>query len=358
MVFGQELNAESYAICKADMLLKGQDIGNIIFGNTFTQDGHAGKTFDYMLSNPPFGVEWRKVESEVRAEHERRGFAGRFGAGLPGGSDGSLLFLLHSALEDAGREGRRKPHRHRVERLAALYRRGGIGESDIRKWIIENDWLEAIVALPTDMFYNTSIATYIWVLTNHKVPERKGKIQLVNAAEFFQKMRKSLGAKRKELGAGDIDRITPLYGAFEVGDCAKVFDNADFGYRTITVERPLRLNFQVSAVRLERLAAVREIKKLSEGERKALVDALMSLDGERVYRSRPAFLKDLKKALAAHHLALSPAQTKALWQALPNATRRRRRVPMPRASPNRTRSCAIPRTCRSRTTSTPTLPAR
>ncbi len=316
VVFGQELNAESYAICKADMLLKGQDIGNIIFGNTFTQDGHAGKTFDYMLSNPPFGVEWRKVESEVRQEHERRGFAGRFGAGLPRVSDGSLLFLLHllSKMRDVKEGGSRIAI---VLNGSPLFTGGaGSGESDIRKWIIENDWLETIVALPTDMFYNTGIATYIWVLTNHKAPDRKGKIQLVNAAEFFQKMRKSLGSKRKELGAGDIDRITTLYGAFEVGDCAKVFDNADFGYRTITVERPLRLNFQISAVRLERLAAVREIKKLSEGERKALMDALMSLDGERVYRSRPAFLKDLKKALATHHLALSPAQTKALWQAL------------------------------------------
>ena len=316
VVFGQELNPESYAICKADMLLKGQDVANIIFGNTFTQDGHAGKTFDYLLSNPPFGVEWRKVESEIRKEHEQKGFAGRFGAGLPRVSDGSLLFLLHllAKMRDVKEGGSRIAI---VFNGSPLFTGGaGSGESDIRKWIIENDWLEAIVALPTDMFYNTGIATYIWVLTNHKARERKGKIQLINAVEGFQKMRKSLGSKRKELGAGDIDRITARYGAFETGETSQVFDNADFGYRTITVERPLRLNFQANPERLARLADVREVKKLSDGERKALLDALKDLDAEKVYQSRPAFLKDLKKVVAAHHLALSPAQTKALWQAL------------------------------------------
>ena len=316
VVFGQELNAESYAICKADMLLKGQDVANIIFGNTFTQDGHAGKTFDYLLSNPPFGVEWRKVESEIRREHEQKGFAGRFGAGLPRVSDGSLLFLMHllskmrSVLEGGSRIAI-------VLNGSPLFTGGaGSGESDIRKWIIENDWLEAIVALPTDMFYNTGISTYIWVLTNHKAPERRGKIQLVSATEFFRKMRKSLGSKRKELGTEDIDRITALYGEFEAGETSKVFDNADFGYRTITVERPLQLNFQASSERLERLAGVREIKKLAGDQREAILKALRTLDAETVYRSRPAFLKDLKKTLSAHHLALSPAQTKAVWQTL------------------------------------------
>lgn len=316
VVFGQELNPESYAICKADMLLKGQDVANIIFGNTFTQDGHADKTFDYMLSNPPFGVEWRKVEGEIRREHERKGFAGRFGAGLPRVSDGSLLFLMHllSKMRDPKEGGSRIAI---VLNGSPLFTGGaGSGESDIRKWIIENDWLEAIVALPTDMFYNTGIATYIWVLTNHKAPKRKGKIQLVSAGEFFQKMRKSLGSKRKELGPDDIDRITALYGDFEAGETGKIFDNADFGYRTITVEQPLRLNFQTGPERLERLSDTREIKKLSDGERKALTEALKDMDAWKVYRSRPAFLKDLKKAFAAHHLSLSPAQTKAVWQAL------------------------------------------
>ncbi len=253
VVFGQELNPESFAICKADMLIKGQDVDNIILGNTFTSDGHPDRTFDYMLSNPPFGVEWRKVEADVRREYEGKGFAGRFGAGLPRVSDGSLLFLLHllSKMRPVNQGGSRIAI---VLNGSPLFTGGaGSGESNIRKWIIENDWLEAIVALPTDMFYNTGISTYIWVLTNHKAPERKGKIQLINAAEFFQKMRKSLGSKRKELGPDDIDRITALYGEFEAGAYSRIFDNADFGYRTITVERPLRLNFQASPERLARL---------------------------------------------------------------------------------------------------------
>ena len=315
-VFGQELNAESYAICKADMLLKGQDVANIIFGNTFTQDGLASNTFDYMLSNPPFGVEWRKVEAEVRREHERQGFAGRFGAGLPRVSDGSLLFLLHllSKMTPAEKGGSRIAI---VLNGSPLFTGGaGSGESDIRKWIIENDWLEAIVALPTDMFYNTGISTYIWLLTNHKAPERKGKIQLINGVDCFQKMRKSLGSKRKELSAGDIERITRLYGQFEAGPASKMFDNADFGYRTITVERPLRLNFQVNPERLERVREAREFKKLSEAALEGLLAALSTLNPETLYRSRPAFLKDLKRALSAKGVSLTPAQLKALWQAL------------------------------------------
>ena len=315
-VFGQELNAESYAICKADMLLKGQDVANIIFGNTFTQDGLTGNSFDYLLSNPPFGVEWRKVEAEVRREHERQGFAGRFGAGLPRVSDGSLLFLMHllSKMKPAEEGGSRIAI---VLNGSPLFTGGaGSGESDIRKWIIENDWLEAIVGLPTDMFYNTGISTYIWVLTNHKAAERKGKIQLINAADFFQKMRKSLGSKRKELSAEDIERITRLYGQFEVGATNKIFDNADFGYRTITVERPLRLNFQTSSERLERLQEAKEFKKLRSETAQALLEALGTLNPATLYRSRPAFLKDLKKALSAKGVALTPAQIKALWQVL------------------------------------------
>jgi type I restriction enzyme M protein len=269
-----------------------------------------------MLSNPPFGVEWRKVEAEIRREYEQRGFAGRFGAGLPRVSDGSLLFLMHllSKMRPINQGG---SHIAIVLNGSPLFTGGaGSGESDIRKWIIENDWLEAIVALPTDMFYNTGIATYIWVLTNHKAPERQGKIQLINAVEFFQKMRKSLGSKRKELGAGDIERITTLYGEFEENEHSKLFDNADFGYRTITVERPLRLNFQVSAERLTRLEEAREIKKLTTPERDKLLGALKTLEAAKVYPSRPAFLKDLKKALSTHQIALTPAQTKTVWQAL------------------------------------------
>lgn len=239
-LFGQELNDESYAICKADMLIKGYDVGNIASGNTLSEDKQAGKRFDYMLSNPPFGVEWKKVETAIRKEHQQKGYDGRFGPGLPRVSDGSLLFLMHllSKMRPVSEGGSRVAI---VLNGSPLFTGGaGSGESEIRRWVIENDWLEAIVALPTDMFYNTGISTYIWLLTNHKAAERKGKIQLINGAEFFQKMRKSLGSKRKELGEAHIAEITRLYGAFEENERSKIFDNAAFGYTTITVERPLR----------------------------------------------------------------------------------------------------------------------
>lgn len=240
VMYGQELNPESYAICKADMLIKNQEVSNIIFGNTLSDDGHYDKHFDYMLSNPPFGVEWKKVEKSVRKEHEQKGYAGRFGPGLPRVSDGSLLFLLHliSKMRPIEEGGSRIGI---VLNGSPLFTGGaGSGESEIRKWIIENDWLEAIAALPTDMFYNTGIATYIWLLTNKKAPERKGKIQLINGIEFFQKMRKSLGSKRKELGHKDIERLVKFHGSFLENEYCKIFDNEDFGYSAITVERPLR----------------------------------------------------------------------------------------------------------------------
>ena len=239
-IFGQELNEESYAICKADMLIKGYPVDQIICGNTLSHDGHAGQRFDYMLSNPPFGVEWKKVEAAVRAEHQKKGHGGRFGPGLPRVSDGSLLFLMHllSKMRPAQEGGSRVAM---VLNGSPLFTGGaGSGESETRKWIIENDWLEAIIALPTDMFYNTGIATYIWVLTNKKAPERREKIQLINGAEFFQKMRKSLGSKRKELAEAHIAQIVQLYGAFAPNAQSKIFANRDFGYATITVERPLR----------------------------------------------------------------------------------------------------------------------
>lgn len=240
VLHGQELNPESYAICKADMLIKGQDISNVILGNTLSEDGMVGKTFDFMLSNPPFGVEWKKIEAVVRKEYEQKGFAGRFGPGLPRVSDGSLLFLLHliSKMRPAQEGGSRIGI---VLNGSPLFTGGaGSGESEIRKWIIENDLLEALIGLPTDMFYNTGISTYIWILSNHKSPERRGKIQLINGADFYQKMRKSLGSKRKELGKHDINTITELYGNFMETEHSKIFDNEDFGYSTITVERPLK----------------------------------------------------------------------------------------------------------------------
>ena len=326
VVSGQELNPESYAICKADMLIKGQDVTKIIFGNTLSDDGHKGEHFDYMLSNPPFGVEWKKVEAAVRREHETDGHAGRFGAGLPRVSDGSLLFLLHllSKMRLLSKAGASQTGANGggsrigiVLNGSPLFTGGaGSGESDIRKWVIENDWLEAIVALPTDMFYNTGIATYVWILTNHKAPKRKGKIQLINAVDFYQKMRKSLGSKRKELGEADIERITDLYQRFEDNERSKIFDNDDFGYRTITVERPLRLNWAVTPERLARLDDATALSKDKAGLKK-LKQALGRLDAARLYTNRDVFLQDVRKAAAAQGIgALTAAQVKALWQAL------------------------------------------
>ncbi|MBF0311552.1 MAG: SAM-dependent DNA methyltransferase [Magnetococcales bacterium] len=245
IVFGQELNPESYAICKADMLIKGQDVSNVVFGNTLSDDGHPHRKFDYMLSNPPFGVEWKKVEREVRREHETLGYSGRFGPGLPRVSDGSMLFLLHlvSKMRPVADGGSRFGI---VLNGSPLFTGGaGSGESEIRRHVLENDLLEAIIALPTDMFYNTGISTYIWIVSNRKPAPRKGKVQLIDAGEMWRKMRKSLGSKRKELSDDHIAEITRLFGSFieakqEGKPVSRIFANRDFGYRTITVERPER----------------------------------------------------------------------------------------------------------------------
>ncbi|TAL63197.1 MAG: SAM-dependent DNA methyltransferase [Bacteroidetes bacterium] len=247
-VFGQELNPESYAICKSDMLIKGQNPSNIKFGNSFTQDGLEKETFDYMLSNPPFGVEWKKAEKQIKDEYESKGFAGRFGAGLPAISDGSFLFLQHMISKmkrDAG--GSRIGI---VFNGSPLFSGGaGSGTSDIRKWIIENDMLEAIIAMPDQLFYNTGISTYVWIVTDRKSKERKGKVQLINATgadkedkdnPFYSKMLRSLGNKRKEIYEDAIKRITEIYSEFKKTTYCKIFDNDDFGYRRITVERPKR----------------------------------------------------------------------------------------------------------------------
>jgi type I restriction enzyme M protein len=245
VMYGQELHPESYAICKADMLIKGQDIANIIFGNTLSADGLHGKHFDYMLSNPPFGVEWKKIEKEVRKEAETQGFNGRFGHGLPRVSDGSLLFLMHllSKMRPAVDGGSRFGI---VLNGSPLFTGGaGSGESEIRRYVLENDLVEAIIGLPTDMFYNTGISTYVWIVSNRKPAARKGKVQLIDASSFWQKMRKTLGSKRKELSPAHIDQITKLFGQFKKVTTAgvpisRIFKNTDFGYRTITVERPER----------------------------------------------------------------------------------------------------------------------
>ena len=237
-VFGQELNDESYSICKADMMIKGQDPNRIANGNSFTQDAFPHEKFDYMLSNPPFGVDWKKIQDSVRNEHERKGYGGRFGPGLPRVSDGSLLFLLHllSKMRPPDQGGSRIGI---VLNGSPLFTGdAGSGESEIRRWILENDWLEAIIAMPTELFYNTGIATYVWILSNRKASERKGKVQLINAVDLYAKMRKSLGNKRNYLTDENIHEITRVYGGFEPKGISKIFDTQDFGFRKITIDRP------------------------------------------------------------------------------------------------------------------------
>jgi type I restriction enzyme M protein len=281
--YGQELNPESYAICKADMLIKGQDVSKIKLGNTLSNDQLSSTSFDYMLSNPPFGVDWKKIEGDIRKEHNEKGFEGRFGPGLPRVSDGSLLFLLHllSKMRDAQEGGARIGI---ILNGSPLFTGGaGSGESEIRRYILEADLLETIVALPTDMFYNTGISTYIWILSNKKDKERKGKVLLVNGVDLYGKMQKSLGSKRKLMGEDDSATITRAFGSFEEiapypldkpeetksnrgrqsanakkavprSFSAKVFQTHHFGYRRLTIERPLRESYQFSE---ERLAPLR-----------------------------------------------------------------------------------------------------
>jgi len=263
-VFGQELNEETYAICRSDMMLKGQDASHITVGNSFSEDGHAGRTFDYCLANPPFGVEWKKVEDVVKAEADKLGFRGRFGAGLPRINDGSFLFLQHMISK-------MKPVEEGGSRIAIVFNgsplftgAAGSGESEIRRWIIENDWLEAVVALPDQLFYNTGISTYFWIVTNRKSPERQGKVQLVDGREMFTKMRKSLGEKRKEIADAQIDEITRLYADFTDSDHVKIFPNEAFGYLRITVERPLQLRWEVTDETWAALLASKAYQKLCE----------------------------------------------------------------------------------------------
>ncbi len=282
VAYGQELNPESYAICKADMLIKGQEVNNIKLGNTLSNDQLYSDKFDYMLSNPPFGVDWKKIEQSIKDENSIKGFDGRFGPGLPRVSDGSLLFLLHliSKLRDASEGGGRIGI---ILNGSPLFTGGaGSGESEIRRYILESDLLETIVALPTDMFYNTGIATYVWILSNKKSTERKGKVQLINGVNLCGKMRKSLGSKRNEMSEDDIATITRTFGAFEVVDAraldkpteqksnrgrqsanpkaeviktfaSKIFATHEFGYRRITIERPLRESYQFSDERIAEL---------------------------------------------------------------------------------------------------------
>lgn len=292
--FGQELNPESFAICKADMLIKGQDISNIKLGNTLSDDQLPTDRFDYCLSNPPFGVDWKKVEKQVREEHLLKGHSGRFGAGLPRVSDGSLLFLQHLIAK-------MKPEGSRIGIIlngSPLFTGGaGSGESEIRRYILEHDLLDTLVALPTDMFYNTGIATYIWVLSNHKPAERKGKVLLINASDLHSPMRKSLGSKRKQLSDEAIEQIVRLASRFEASPIAKIFPTTAFGYRRITVERPLKLAFTPhDAKRLASLTADKGWAKLDGTLQSAILTALGQFP-EAKSLSRDKFKKQLTKLL-------------------------------------------------------------
>jgi type I restriction enzyme M protein len=369
-LFGQDWNDEAWAVCKSDMLIKGEDADNIVRGDTFTQDGfdrdadgrkHA---FDYMLANPPFGVEWKQQASAIEKESKTLGYSGRFGAGLPRINDGSLLFLQHMLSkmrlpQDGG------------SRIGIVFNGSplftgdaGSGESNIRQWIIENDWLEAVVALPDQLFYNTGISTYIWVLTNRKEPERKGKIQLIDARRFFVKMTKSLGNKRNKIGdpvdhpreENHIGDITRIHGGFRDGETrrfteegpvtrqpverervvSKLFDNADFGFHKITVERPLRLSFQATPERLARLEDENGFKKLATSSKQNEKARLEEIDlgrrrqdkirqllagfarthGDTLYKDRAAFLTDLREVDRAAGIRLSAPEINAVLNAL------------------------------------------
>jgi type I restriction enzyme M protein len=325
-LFGQELNAESYAICRSDLMVKDQDPSKIIFGNSFSADGHRHRTFDYLLSNPPFGVEWKKVQEAVEDEHRALGHAGRFGAGLPRINDGSFLFLQHmiSKMKPVEPDGSGGTRLAIVFNGSPLFTGGaGSGESEIRRWIVENDWLEAIVALPEQLFYNTGISTYFWIVTNRKDAAHRGKVVLLDAREYWAKMRKSLGEKRKLVTKEQIRRITELYGDALAAAAdpdhpghakVKVFANEDFGYQRITVDRPLRQRFEVTEETLAALAVVKPLARYAD--RDALLDAFKPLLGT-VWWTK----KDAKNALlrAAAEAGLPwPATTteKAIWGAV------------------------------------------
>jgi type I restriction enzyme M protein len=312
-LYGQEINDQSYAICKSDMIVKGQDASNIQLGDTLAGDHFAGKTFDYCLSNPPYGVDWKAAEPAIRAERAATGKSGRFGPGLPSIRDGQMLFLLHlvskmrPVKEGGGRAGI-------VLNGSPLFNGAAeSGESEIRRHLLEHDLVDAIVALPTNMFYNTGIATYVWILDNTKQSHRVGKVQLIDGTSFFTKMRKNLGDKSREVSAADRKTIVKLYDAHEAeSDHSKVFRNDDFGYWTITVERPLRLSFACTSERIEAALDAQPPSAVEPDRLRAVLEGF----GDQMWNTREKFLADLKPALAAADLTLGAPAIKALWQAL------------------------------------------
>ncbi len=314
---GQELNDESYAVCKSDMLAKGHRVGAIQLGDTLREDLHAGQHFDYCLSNPPYGGDWKASEKVVRDEHKKGG--GRFDAGLPRISDGQTLFLQHlvSKMRPARKDQENSGGRAAIVLNGSPLFTGGAGsgESEIRRWLIESDLVDAIVALPTNMFYNTGIATYVWLLDNHKPAERKGKIQLIDATSFWTKLRKNLGSKNREVGDADRERIVKLYDDFEDNDHSKILKSKDFGFREITVEQPLKLRFEVDAERIDEYLAIRQLAKLDGDVLAGVRVALLSLTGK-IFMNRDEFTKALRQAVKATGNSLGLPAYKALVLAI------------------------------------------
>ena len=355
-LYGQDWNDDAYAVCRADMLIKGEEADNIKPECTFEHDGFPKDKFDYMLANPPFGVEWKQQQKTINDEHDKLGYDGRFGAGLPRINDGSLLFLQHMISK------MRKPE-DGGSRIGIVFNGSplftgdaGSGESNIRQWIIENDWLEAIVAMPDQLFYNTGISTYIWIITNRKEKKRKGKIQLIDAREFYVKMRKSLGNKRNQIGDGEDNRpdqiaeITKIYGNFihdekrqiEIDGVkksvivSKIFDNKAFGFNKITVERPLRLNFKADVERIARLDKIKAFQKIATSDKKNekirqqeiaegvkrqqaiknLLAQLAQKTSGQLFKHRDSFIKELKNLDQKLSVRLSAAELKAILEAL------------------------------------------
>lgn len=321
-LFGQELNPESFAICKSDMLVTGHNPENIAFGNTLTQDAHTGKRFHYMLSNPPYGVDWKKYADPIKDEAAELGMGGRFGAGLPRISDGQLLFLQH--MISKMRNDEQGSRIGIVMNGSPLFTGGaGSGESEIRRWMLENDWVEAIIALPTDLFYNTGIQTYVWLLTNRKDAARRGKVQLIDASgeRFWKSMRKSLGSKRREIPNEACDEIARIYaemlnGDGDWGDVSKIFATTDFGYREIRVERPLKLAFAVTPEALEALREAKPFQKLDEDEQSRVLAALETLPTDERWIDRDDFDKALVEALKASGVKVGAPVKKVILSTL------------------------------------------
>lgn len=329
--YAQELNEQSYAICKADILIKGQNANHITHGNTLSDDKFKNMKFNYMITNPPYGVEWKNAEKTVKKEFEEQGTSGRFGAGLPRISDGQLLFVEHLVSKMKNDE--------EGSRIAIIMNGSplftgdaGSGESEIRRYLLENDLVEGILAMPEQLFYNTGISTYIWILTNKKSNERKGKVQLVNGVDFYEKMRKSMGNKRNQISDSQIDEIVRIYGEFKEGENCKIFDNEDFGYKKITVERPLKMSFKITDETISKVKENPAFEKISTSRKKgeagefeieegkklqdSIISILNQLKSEEIYLSKEEFTGKLKKAFKKENIKVSAGVLKGILQGL------------------------------------------